>query len=201
MNHFDTNRGNRMKLNSVLLEPISKLLSAAIGCKARGTALSAKRVLNVLQYASEPFSSPALPTTFSLNLASKSVLKWVIVLALTSAALADFTIGVITDAQYLSQSENGGDMMKAMTQFFPDRKEELNLVHVASLGDMTDDLVVDAQWQRSRSSYDIFPHEEISYSPCQGNHGDMACLNKWFPVSDFKKYPQFGGYFRGIESD
>ena len=60
------------------IEPISKFLSAATGCKARGTALSAKRVLDVLQYASGPFSPPALPTSFSLGLASKSVLKWVL---------------------------------------------------------------------------------------------------------------------------
>ncbi len=58
-----------------MLELVSKLLSAAIGCKARGTALSAKRGLDVLQYASEPFPPPALPTNFSLDLASKSVLK------------------------------------------------------------------------------------------------------------------------------
>jgi hypothetical protein len=57
------------------LETMTKLLSAAVGCKARGTALSAKTVLDVLQYASEPFSPPALPTSFSLDLASKSVLK------------------------------------------------------------------------------------------------------------------------------
>ena len=58
-----------------LIEPISRLLSAAVGCKARGTALSAKTVLDVLQYASEPFLPSALPTDFSLDLASKSVLK------------------------------------------------------------------------------------------------------------------------------
>jgi len=58
-----------------VLELVSKLLSAAIGCKARGTALSAKRGLDVIQYASEPFPPPALPTNFSLDLASKSVLK------------------------------------------------------------------------------------------------------------------------------
>ena len=64
--------------HAVCLEPISKLLSAALGCKARGTALSAKRVLDVLQYASEPFPPSALPTNFSLDLASKLVLKWVL---------------------------------------------------------------------------------------------------------------------------
>jgi hypothetical protein len=46
---------------------VSKLLSAAIGCKARGSALSAKRVLDVLQHASEPFPPSALPTDFSLD--------------------------------------------------------------------------------------------------------------------------------------
>jgi len=63
------------KRNRGYLELVSKLLPAAIGCKARGTALSAKRVLDVIQYASEPFPPPALPTTFSPVLATKSVLK------------------------------------------------------------------------------------------------------------------------------
>jgi hypothetical protein len=63
----------------LFLEPISKLLSAVIGCKARGSAFSVKRVLDVLQHASEPFSPRALTTNFSLDLASKSVLKWVLI--------------------------------------------------------------------------------------------------------------------------
>jgi len=71
-------RKDTTERKSLVLEPISKLLSAAVGCKARGAALSAKRVLDVLQYASEPFSPPALPTSFSLDLASKPVLKWVL---------------------------------------------------------------------------------------------------------------------------
>ena len=58
-----------------LLELVSKLLSAAIGCKACGSALSAKRVLDVLQHASEPFPPPALSTDFSLDFATKPVLK------------------------------------------------------------------------------------------------------------------------------
>jgi len=62
-----------------ILEPISKLLSAAIGYKARGSAFSTKRVLDVLQHASEPFSPRALTTSFSLDLAAKPVLKWVLV--------------------------------------------------------------------------------------------------------------------------
>ncbi len=61
-----------------MLEAISKRLSATIGYKARGSALSAKKGLDVPQHASEPFLPPALTTIFSLNLASKSVLKWLL---------------------------------------------------------------------------------------------------------------------------
>jgi len=58
---------------------VSKPLSAATGCKACGSAFSAKRVLNVPQHASEPFSPRALTTNFSLDLATKQVLKPVVV--------------------------------------------------------------------------------------------------------------------------
>jgi len=58
-----------------MLELASKLTPAAIGCKTHGAAFSPKRVLDVLQYASEPFSPQALPMSFSLDFASKAVLK------------------------------------------------------------------------------------------------------------------------------
>jgi len=51
------------------LELVSKLILAPIGCKTHGSAFSLKRVLDVLQHASEPFLPQALPMSFSLNLA------------------------------------------------------------------------------------------------------------------------------------
>ncbi len=72
--------GTLMAVN--LLEPIPRPLSTAIGCKDRGSALSAKKVLNVPQHASEPFWPPALTTAFSLGLVTKQVLGWVLVFAL-----------------------------------------------------------------------------------------------------------------------
>ena len=54
------------------LEPISKLISAAIGYKIHGSAVSPKRVLDVPQHASEPFSPQALPMDFSLDFAKKA---------------------------------------------------------------------------------------------------------------------------------
>jgi len=56
-------------------ELIAKPLSAPIGCKVRGSALSAQRVLDVLQYASEPLPPLALTTDFSLDFAQKQVLE------------------------------------------------------------------------------------------------------------------------------
>jgi ABC-2 type transport system ATP-binding protein len=54
---------------------VSEPLSAATGCKARGSAFSVKSVLNVLQHASEPFLPRALTTSFSLDLTAKQVWK------------------------------------------------------------------------------------------------------------------------------
>ena len=68
-----------------LIEPIPKPLSTTIGCKVHGSALSAKKVLNVLQHASEPFPPPALTTAFSLGLVTKQLLGWVPVLCAHSA--------------------------------------------------------------------------------------------------------------------
>jgi len=102
------------------LELVSKLLSAAIGCKACGSALSAKRVLDVLQHASEPFPPPALTTDFSLDFAKKSVLKPVLGVCrrIPSSARerAIFSsgkdgeagdVGSIVDAAGYSQAEEG----------------------------------------------------------------------------------------------
>jgi hypothetical protein len=54
-----------------ILEAIPKPLPTAIGCEVRGSAFSATEVLDVLQYASEPFPPAALPTSFSLDLVTK----------------------------------------------------------------------------------------------------------------------------------
>jgi len=68
------------------MQLVSKPLSAVIGCKARGFAFSAKRVLNVLQHAfrrrpramagqAGPFPPAALASAFSLDLGTNLVLS------------------------------------------------------------------------------------------------------------------------------
>ena len=106
------------------------------------------------------------------------------VLMLSAASFADFTIGVLGDTQYLSQSDNGGDMMNRMTRFFIDRKEELNIVFVTSNGDMTNDGDVQEQWQRAVMAYELLWEAGIPYAPCQGNHDSLGYLNNYFPASE-----------------
>ena len=67
-------------VKKLILETIPKLLLTATGCKVRGSVLSVKKVLDVHQYASEPFPPPALTTNFSLDLAIKQVLGWILII-------------------------------------------------------------------------------------------------------------------------
>ena len=74
-----------------------KLLSAAVGCEVHGPALSAEKVLDVPQHASEPFLPPALPTDFSLIFATKPA--WKSVLAKVHARIrGDLPNGAVGDA-------------------------------------------------------------------------------------------------------
>jgi hypothetical protein len=57
------------------IELVSKLLSATTGYKVRGSALSAKKVLDVPEARLRAFAPAALPTNFSLDFAAKPVLK------------------------------------------------------------------------------------------------------------------------------
>jgi len=52
-----------------------KTHSTAIGCKTHGSAVSPKRLLDVHEHACEAFSPQPLTMDFSLDFASKAVLK------------------------------------------------------------------------------------------------------------------------------
>ena len=110
-------------------------------------------------------------------------------------AYADFTIGVMPDTQVLSETPQGAAMISAMTQFFADNKQTLNLVFVASLGDMTENGNSTTEWNRIKTSYNILKDAGIPFSPCQGNHDNANSLNNFFPVSDFSSSPYWGGAY------
>ncbi|NQZ89852.1 MAG: hypothetical protein HRT54_19970 [Colwellia sp.] len=111
------------------------------------------------------------------------------------SSFADFTIGVIPDTQFMSESDKEAKKITKMIKYFVDNKEALNVVFIASLGDMTQHKNSDSEWQRVKFAYQQLADAGIAYAPSQGNHDATKSINKWFPVSDFEKSPTWGGSF------
>jgi len=121
--------------------------------------------------------------------------------------LADFTIGFIPDTQNLSETDEGGRLIKEMNQFFVDNKEKLNVIFVASLGDMAQGYSKDGdranmiarpdEMIRVKQAYSVYITAGIPFAPCQGNHDPISAMNEWFPVSEFEGTPTWGGSMNG----
>jgi hypothetical protein len=117
--------------------------------------------------------------------------------------LSNFTIAVIPDWQKLTfLGKDGAQRMKDITQWLVDHKQELNIVFVASLGDMTQGTYNSAdyssnQWKRNTDALGILRANGIPFSPCQGNHDPYVAINQYFPVSDFENQPYWGGSMNG----
>ena len=95
---------------------------------------------------------------------------------LVTSAPAQFTFVVMPDTQKLSSDEEFGDpdqpdllanRMKAMAQWLADKKDSLNIVMVAHLGDMTEDQDTPIQWQRNVDAWKIITDAGIPFAPCQ----------------------------------
>jgi len=130
----------------------------------------------------------------------------ILLLILNVATSAQFTIVVIPDTQKLSSDEEYGDpdqpdllfnRMKSMAQWIADQKDNLNIVMVANLGDMTEDQNVAVQWQRNVETWEIVTDAGIPFVPCQGNHDSISSINEYFPVSDYLNKPYWGGSMNG----
>lgn len=112
----------------------------------------------------------------------------------------NFTFGTIPDTQNLTENDNDAGTVTAITKWYVDKKDSLNIKFVASLGDMTQWGAED-QWIRIRESYNEFKKANLPYAPCQGNHDPtLDLLNKYFPENEFKNNPTYGGNFRGMEN-
>jgi hypothetical protein len=105
----------------------------------------------------------------------------------------NLTIGVIPDTQNMAEDDIEAEKIMKMLKFFVDKKDELNVVFVVSLGDMTQNNNVDSEWQRLKKAYDQLTEAGIPFAPCHGNHDGLQAINKWFPVSDFNDTPTWGG--------
>ena len=91
---------------------------------------------------------------------------------------ADFTIGVIPDTQNMAEDDTEAQKIMKMLKYFVDKKDELNVVFVVSMGDMTQNKNIDSEWQRLKNAYDQLTEAGIPFAPCHGNHDGSPGINK-----------------------
>ena len=118
----------------------------------------------------------------------------------------DYTIVALPDPQWLV--DYNPEIYYKLIQWIVDHKEELNIIGVLGLGDMTDDNNV-TQWTISQKGMDMLTEAGIPWMPSQGNHDSYRnyshktdYFNQFF---DYESYgpdqPWFGGSFHDDKLD
>ncbi|RAV30240.1 metallophosphoesterase [Sinomicrobium soli] len=123
----------------------------------------------------------------------------------------DFTIVILPDTQYYSSKEEKGgtpEMFYSQIDWIRDKQEELNIVYVAHVGDITDngdkEETADYQWDVAKTAmYGLEYPKSIPYGVAVGNHDQFpmgypvmsttARYNEHFGVEHFKGRPYYGG--------
>lgn len=107
-----------------------------------------------------------------------------------------FTIGVIGDTQSLSTNKIGKEYLIKMMQFFTTKREELNLLFIASLGDHVLEGNDKEQWARVSEAYNILESSNIPYVPVHGNRDSMNKLESYTNNELYRKQYPVDGYLK-----
>lgn len=125
-----------------------------------------------------------------------------------------FTIIGMPDTQYYTSGKNGGSpaIMNAQTQWITAKKDSLNIVYVAQLGDCVEDGDLDeTQWQAAEVAMEFIEDsittnlaDGIPYGIAVGNHdqtpfgdadGTTNYYNQYFGESRFSGRGYYGGHY------
>jgi 3',5'-cyclic AMP phosphodiesterase CpdA len=109
-----------------------------------------------------------------------------------------FTIAVLPDTQYYSQKYP--EIFTQQTQWIVDNAKTQNIVFVSQEGDLVDNYSSDQdyEWKNAQKAMGIIRNAGIPYSVVPGNHdvnfeaGDTTYFDKYFPFTDFARYPWYG---------
>jgi 3',5'-cyclic AMP phosphodiesterase CpdA len=107
-----------------------------------------------------------------------------------------FTIAVLPDTQYYSESNPG--MFKQQTQWIADHVQSQHIDFVIQVGDLVQDYSVDKEWINAQKAMNVIRNAGIPYSVVPGNHdvnfaaGNPTYYDKYFPYTDFTGYPWYG---------
>ncbi|MGL1904158.1 MAG: metallophosphoesterase [Fibrobacterales bacterium] len=136
-------------------------------------------------------------------------------LLLSVFTYADFTIVTLPDIQNMTWSPRDQTLYAEM-QYIIDKKDELGVKFVVSLGDYTaggyGSTSGHGQWTIARNSVNMILDADIPYAVCMGNHDmdlvpdhnipqKMDRFVQYFPVSDFENKSYHGGYFRNMSNN
>ncbi len=126
-----------------------------------------------------------------------------------AAAAQDFTVVVLPDTQYYSESFPA--TFTAQTQWIMDNRDTLNIEYVAGVGDIVNVATQLFQWDNADAALSLletpvagFP-DGMPYCPTVGNHdiasgGNTTNFNNYFGVSRFQGRNYYGGHF-GSDND
>ncbi len=120
------------------------------------------------------------------------------------AAAEDFTIVVVPDTQHYVDSADRTGTFNQQTQWIVDNADDLNVVFVSQLGDITENFdTVEVEWQRADSAMDILDNAGIPNNLAPGNH-DMSTpgavtsnfYDTYFPPSRYAPHGStwYGGW-------
>ena len=123
----------------------------------------------------------------------------------TGAIPTDFTIGVLPDTQFYSETPAWTFQYNAQTQFLVDSRAQYNTQFVTHVGDIVDNFGTEAEWIRADAAQDTLDNADMPNSVVPGNHdisntGVSAFYDQYFPPTRYSSEDWYGGYL-GDPSD
>ncbi|MEU7905680.1 metallophosphoesterase [Actinoplanes sp. NPDC049118] len=121
------------------------------------------------------------------------------------AAVENFTLIMLPDTQYASQS--WPQVYRAQMQWVDDQQAARNIKYVLHVGDVVDDSDQQYQWNNSKSAMGL-PTDDVPYIIGPGNHDldststrAATRYNSNYPRSTFTALPSFGATYPATAND
>ncbi len=109
-----------------------------------------------------------------------------------------FSIIILPDTQHYSQYYP--EIFINQTQWIVDKKSDLNVAFVSSLGDIVQNGDSISEWENAAGSMKILDEDGVSWEVLPGNHdfesdGSLSNYNIYFGIGNFSGRPCFGGSY------
>jgi hypothetical protein len=149
----------------------------------------------------------SLPTVLTLAALLACLIGSALAIPVAAQASEDFTLIVVPDTQYYSQSYP--TIFSAQTQWIVNNRVGLNIVYVAHEGDLVQTASNTTQWDRANAAMSLLEDpvttglaEGIPYGVIPGNHDQPTTnYNAYFGVSRFSGRSYYGDSYDSDNDD